>query len=80
MLSLFVNTFTSNGKYAILKRHNLTQSIQKPLSSKSKNFFEFFCLVLKPRLNIEHFQENVESHSECISDIMDSQREGQISI
>ena len=26
------NTFTADGKYALLNRHNLTQSIQKPLS------------------------------------------------
>ena len=41
ILRQFVNTLTANGKYSLLNRDNLTQSIQMKLSQKQKTFHQF---------------------------------------
>ena len=57
------NTFTADDKYSPLNRDNLTQPIQNQLSQKEKTFSEFFCEVLKSKLNFEHFQKKVDPRS-----------------
>ena len=42
ILGLFVNTLTTDDKYSLLKKDNLTQTIQMQLSEKQKTFSEFF--------------------------------------
>ena len=42
ILELFVNTLTTDDKYSLLKKDNLTQTIQMQLSEKQKTFSEFF--------------------------------------
>ena len=42
ILGLFVNTLTADDKYSLLKKDNLTQTIQMQLSEKQKTFSEFF--------------------------------------
>ena len=42
ILGLFVNTLTTDDKYSLLKKDNLTQRIQMQLSEKQKTFSEFF--------------------------------------
>ena len=42
ILGLFVNTLTTDEKYSLLKKGNLTQTIQMQLSEKQKTFSEFF--------------------------------------
>ena len=39
---LFPNTLSADGKYSLLNRDNLTQSIQMQLSRKQKTFSDFF--------------------------------------
>ena len=38
ILGLFVNTLTVDDKYSLLKKDNLTQTIQMELSKKEKTF------------------------------------------
>ena len=55
---LFPNTLRADGKYSLLNRHNLTQTIQMRVSRKQKTFSEFFAAFLKSRWNFEHVQKN----------------------
>ena len=50
------------------------------LSRKQKTFSEFFSAFLKSSLNFEHFQKKDDSHSWCISEITESEKQGQIKI
>ena len=46
------------------------------LSQKQKAFSQFLSLFLECILNSEQFQKTDDSHSWCISDIMDSKKRG----
>ena len=76
ILNLFPNTLSSDGKYSLLDRDNLTQRIQILLSRKQRDLPQFFSSFLKSRLNLEHFQQRDDPHSLCISEITDSQKHG----
>ena len=71
---LFPNTLSTDRKYSLLDRDNLTQRIQMLLSRKQKTFSPFFPSFLKSSLNLEHFQKKDEPDSCCISEITDSQK------
>ena len=73
---LFPNTLSTDGKYSLLNRDNLTQPIQMQLSRKQKTFSEFFSAFLKSSLNFEHFEKRNDRHSWCISEITDSEKCG----
>ena len=73
---LFPKTLSADGKYSLLNRDNLTQSIQMQLSGKQKTFCQFFCAFLKSRLNFEHFQTKDDSHSWGISKFRESEKQG----
>ena len=60
---LFPNTLSTDGKYSLLNRDNLTQPIQMQLSRKQKTFSEFFSAFLKSSLNFEHFEKRNDRHS-----------------
>ena len=66
---LFVNTLTDDDKYSLLYRDNLTQEIRILLSQKPKTFSKLSSEILKPTLNLEHFQKKVDPHSRCSSQI-----------
>ena len=57
MLTLFVNTLTTDDKY--FRRHmlNFTQQFEAALSQKQKAFSGFFPAFLKYALNLEHFEK-----------------------
>ena len=59
----FINTLSADGKYSLLKRHNLRHPIQIQLSQKQKTFSQLFSGFLKSSLNFEHFQTKDDSHS-----------------
>ena len=63
MLRFFIKTLTTDDKYSLLNRDNLTQPIQTQLSQKQKTFSQYFCAFLKSSLNFEHFQKKDDSHS-----------------
>ena len=69
ILGLFVNTLTDDGKYSLLYRDNLTQEIQILLSQKLKTFSKLSSGILKPTLNVEHFQKKDNPQSRCSSQI-----------
>ena len=60
---LFPNTLSTDGKYSLLDRDNLTQPIQMELSQKQKTFSNFFSSFLKATLDFEHFQKKDDPHS-----------------
>ena len=74
ILRLFVNTLTTDDKYSLLNRDNLTQPIQILLYHKEKTFSEFFSSFLKCRFNLEPFQKKDDPHRRCISEIAVSEK------
>ena len=58
----------------------LTQQVQTQLSLKQKTFSGFFIALLKSTWNGEHFQKKGESSSLSISEIIDSKRDGYLSV
>ena len=56
ILGLLVNTFTTDEKYLVLNRKNLTISIEMELSQKKKTFSELSAAFSKSRLNFEYFE------------------------
>ena len=64
---------TADDKYSFLIRDNL---IQIQLSQKQKTFSEVFSLVLKCKLNFEHFRIKDDPKRGCTSEITDSDKRG----
>ena len=56
------------------------QQFQTPLSQKQKNFFGFFIAFLKCAWNLEHFQKKDEYPTLIISEIMDAERRGYLTV
>ena len=48
---------SSDDKYSLLNRDNLTQTIRTQLSKKQKAFSQFFIDFSKSTLNFDHFQK-----------------------
>ena len=67
ILRLFVNTLTTDEKYSLLNRDNLTQRIQILLYQKERPFSQFLSSFVKSTFNFEHFQKKDDPHSRCIS-------------
>ena len=62
MLRFFIKTLTTDDKYSLLNRDNLTQQNQIHLSQKQKTFSQFFSTFLKFYFNFEHFQKKDDPH------------------
>ena len=62
---------TSDEKYFPNKSENLPQLIEIELYKKLKIFSEFSTAFLKCKFNINHFENKDESHSLCLSEIID---------
>ena len=67
---------TTDDKYSLVNRDNLTQPIRTQLSQKQKAFSEFFIAFSKCALNFEHFQKKDDPHSWFISEITHSEKRG----
>ena len=80
ILTLFVNTLTTDDKYSGRNMLNFTQQIEAPLSQKQKTFSGFFIAFLKFALNLEHFEKKSEYPSRVISKIIDSERGGYLNV
>ena len=74
ILGLFLNTLIDDDKYSLLYRDNLTQQIQILLYQKPKTFSKLFSEILKPTLNLEHFQQKDDPHTRCSSQITVSEK------
>ena len=59
---------------------NLQQQFQTPLSHKQKTFFQYFIAFLKCASNLEDFQKKDEYPSLIISEIIDAERRGYLTV
>ena len=80
ILRLFVNALTADVKYSGTKMQNLPQQFQTPLCQKEKTFSWFFTAFLKCAGNLEHFQKKDEYPSLIISEIIDAERRGYLTV
>ena len=80
ILRPFVNGLTADGKYSGTIMNNLRRQFQTPLSQKQKTFSGFFIKFLKCAQNLEHFQKKDEYPSLIISEIIDAERSGYLSL
>ena len=73
ILGLLFNTLTTNGKYPVLKRDNLTIPIQIQLSEKRNSCSQLLAEFLKSIWILEPFRKKDDPHSFCLSEITDSE-------
>ena len=80
ILTLFVNTLTTDGKYSRRNMLNFTQKLEAPLPQKQKTFAALFLAFLKCALNLEHLEKKDEYSSLIISKVTDSERGGYLNV
>ena len=80
MLRLFVNALTADDKYSGSNMQNLQKQFQTPASQKQKNFSLFFIAFLKCAWNLESFQKKDDYPSLIISEIIDVERRGYLTV
>ena len=80
ILTLFVNTLTTDDKYSPRNMLNFTQQLEAPLSQTQKIFSGSFLAFLKCALNLEHLEEKDGYSSLVISRIIDSEIGGYINV
>ena len=80
MLTLFLDTLTTDYKYSRRNMLNFTQQYEEPLPQKQKTFSGLFLAFLKCALNLEHFEKKDEDSSLVISKVIDSERGGYINV
>ena len=80
ILTLFVNTLTTDYKYSRRNMLNFTQQIEAHLSQKQKTFSGFFIAFLKCALNLEYLEKEDEYPSLVISKIIESERGGYLNV
>ena len=80
ILTLFVNTLTTDYKYSRRNMLNFTQQFEAPLSKKQNTFSGFFIAFHKCALNLEHLEKKDEYPSRVISRIISSETGGYINV
>ena len=80
ILRLFVNSLTADDKYSGSNMQNLPQKFQTPASQKQNTFSLFFIAFLKSAWNLEHFQKKDDYPSLIISEIIDAERRGYLTV
>ena len=80
ILTLFVNTLTTDDMYSCRNMLYFTQKLEVPLPQKQKTFSGFFLAFLKCALNLEHFEKKDEYPSRVISRIISSERGGFLNV
>ena len=80
ILTLFVNTLTTDDKYSRRNMLNFTQQFAAHLSQKQKTFSGFFIAFLKCALILKHLEKEDEYRSRVISRIIDSERGGYLNV
>ena len=76
ILTLFVNTMTTDDKYSSPNMLNFTQQLEAPLPQKQKTFSGLFPAFMKYASELEHFDKKHEYPSLVISKVFDSERGG----
>ena len=80
ILTLFVNTLTTDDKYSRRNMLNFTKKLEVLYSRKQKTFSAFFFPFLKCALNLEHFEKKDEYSRLVISKVIDSEIGGYLNI
>ena len=80
ILTLFVNTLTTDCKYSRRNMLNFTQQLEAPLSQKQKTFSGFSIAFLKCALNLEHLEKKDEYSSLVISKVIDPEIDGYLNV
>ena len=80
ILTLSVNTLTTDDKYSRRNLLNFTQQLEAPLSQKQNTFSGFFIAFLTCALNLKHFEKKDEYPSLVTARIIDSERGGYLNI
>ena len=80
ILRLFVNALTADDMYSGSNMQNFPQQFQMPLSQKQKTFSGFFIAFLKCAWNLEYFPKKDEYPRLIISEIIDAERRGYLSV
>ena len=80
ILTLFVNTLTTDNKNSRRNMLNFAKQLEAPLPQKQKTFSGLFLAFLKCALNLEHFEEKVELSRLVISKVIDSERGGYLNV
>ena len=71
---------TADDRYVRSNMQNFPQQIQTPISQKQKIFSRFFIAYLESASNLEHFEKKDEHPSPVISEIIDSETIGYLSV
>ena len=71
---------TADNKYSRCNVHNFAEQVQTPFSQKQMTFCGFFIAFLKCATNLEHFEKKDEYPSLIISEIMDCERGGYLTV
>ena len=74
ILTLFVNTLTTDNKNSRRNMLNFEKQLEAPLPQKQKTFSGFFLPFLKCALDLKHFEKKGEYSSLVISKFIDSER------
>ena len=80
ILTLFVNTLTTDDKYSRRNMLNFTKQLEVLYSPKEKTFSAFFLPFLKCALNLEDFEKKDEYSSLVISKVIDSEIGGYLNV
>ena len=80
ILTLFVNTLTTDDKYSRRNMLNFTQQLEAPLPQKQRTFSGFSLAFLKCALNLQQFEKKNEYSSLVISKVIDSERGAYINV
>ena len=80
ILTLFVNTLTTDDKYSRRNMLNFTKQLEVLYSRKQKTFSAFFLPFLKCALNLEDFEKKDEYSSLVISKVIDSEIGGYLNV
>ena len=71
---------TADDRYIRCNMQNFPQQIQTPISVKQKIFSGFFFAYLECASNLKHFEKKDEHPSPVISEIIDSETVGYLSV
>ena len=74
ILTLFVNSLTTDEKYSRRNMLNFTKQLEASLPQKQKIFSLLFLAVLKCALNLDHLEKKDEYPGLVISTTIDSKR------
>ena len=73
IVGVFLNTLTSDGKYAVEGCENFQLPFQTQLSEKRKTVAQLFVPFLHSTSNSEHFERNDDCRRQRISEITDTE-------